>query len=271
MKEKKTWLLHYPEEVKRIQANGAPFSFFDQNRFTLLFIRHTCKVTLDFDEFPIQRDKVIALHPGELIFTKDYTHLEAFSFSCSKALYETKLFRTVFGMPERIFPISTSTKEKKDFLHGYRFPESVEKEKSPEKRILFILQMIALPPVTDEGLQSFYFVLLVHFYCKTQHRIAFYAKQLEMGKKALASLIKNIHGINPHYFITQTVLKEAKRLLVFSSKTVQEICYEVGFNDPAYFARFFKRHTGKMATQFRQEWRMKLELQHHPTQSNDSW
>jgi len=39
-------------------------------------------------------------------------------------------------------------------------------------------------------------------------------------------------------------LQEAKRLLLFTTASASEICYELGFKDPAYFNRFFSRQTG---------------------------
>ncbi|WP_342634308.1 helix-turn-helix domain-containing protein [Mesorhizobium hawassense] len=36
-------------------------------------------------------------------------------------------------------------------------------------------------------------------------------------------------------------LVEAKRLLLFTIRTVEDIAYETGFNDPAYFSRFFRQ------------------------------
>ncbi|SUG66732.1 4-hydroxyphenylacetate 3-monooxygenase operon regulatory protein [Salmonella enterica subsp. enterica] len=47
-------------------------------------------------------------------------------------------------------------------------------------------------------------------------------------------------------------LREAKRLLLFSDNAVNEIAWQLGFKDPAYFARFFNRLAGCSPSQFRQ-------------------
>jgi AraC-like DNA-binding protein len=47
------------------------------------------------------------------------------------------------------------------------------------------------------------------------------------------------------------VLLESKRLLYFSSLSVKEIGYELGFEDDSYFVRFFKRLTGLTPAQLR--------------------
>jgi AraC family transcriptional activator of pobA len=48
------------------------------------------------------------------------------------------------------------------------------------------------------------------------------------------------------------LLMEAQRLLIYTSASAVQIAAELGFQDPAYFSRFFKRHTGLTPLAFRQ-------------------
>ena len=59
---------------------------------------------------------------------------------------------------------------------------------------------------------------------------------LRATKRAFGSTIKSL--------IVQRRLQEAKRLLGFTIRSVEDIANELGFNDPAYFNREFKKHTG---------------------------
>ena len=45
-------------------------------------------------------------------------------------------------------------------------------------------------------------------------------------------------------FIDERRLLEAKRLLLFTVRSVEHVSYEVGFRDPAYFSRFFRSRAG---------------------------
>jgi len=54
------------------------------------------------------------------------------------------------------------------------------------------------------------------------------------------------------------LLDEAKRELVFTFATVQEISYRLGFADPAYFSRFFMKQTGQTPRAWRIEERERL-------------
>jgi AraC family transcriptional activator of pobA len=44
---------------------------------------------------------------------------------------------------------------------------------------------------------------------------------------------------------------EAKRLLIYTDLTSAEVAYSLGFEDPSYFVRFFRRETGAAPIRFR--------------------
>jgi AraC family transcriptional regulator, transcriptional activator of pobA len=51
--------------------------------------------------------------------------------------------------------------------------------------------------------------------------------------------------------INARVVHEARRELVYSSLSVKQVAAELGFDDEAYFGRFFKKQTGMRPTEFR--------------------
>ncbi|GAB3921275.1 helix-turn-helix domain-containing protein [Mucilaginibacter myungsuensis] len=46
-------------------------------------------------------------------------------------------------------------------------------------------------------------------------------------------------------------MREARRLITYSSRTVREIAYDLGFEDDKYFSRLFKKTTGKSPGSYR--------------------
>ena len=52
-------------------------------------------------------------------------------------------------------------------------------------------------------------------------------------------------------FIRERILLEAKRLLVYSDKSIKEIAYEIGFEDIQSFSRFFKGKENKSPSEYR--------------------
>lgn len=95
------------------------------------------------------------------------------------------------------------------------------------------------------------FNLLVENHYKTQHQVKFYAGQLHRSPKTLSNLFALYNKKSPLAVIQERVILEAKRLLVYSHKSAKEIAYELGFDDVAYFSKFFKKLTGMAPTDFR--------------------
>ena len=57
-------------------------------------------------------------------------------------------------------------------------------------------------------------------------------------------LFKAVYQLSPHQFLTQERMKLAHYLLQSSTKTIQEICYDVGFDNHSAFGRVFKKQFG---------------------------
>ena len=54
-----------------------------------------------------------------------------------------------------------------------------------------------------------------------------------------------------HELIEDKLLSEAKMLLLTTGLNMKQIAFQLGFSDPAYFGRFFKRHTGFSPAHYR--------------------
>ena len=66
-------------------------------------------------------------------------------------------------------------------------------------------------------------------------------------------LFKEQTGFAPIDFFIHLKIQEANRLLLISDMTVREISYELGYEDPYYFSRLFKRIMGMSPTQYREQ------------------
>jgi len=80
-----------------------------------------------------------------------------------------------------------------------------------------------------------------------------YALLLHITPLYLNEVMKEITGFSASYWIHHEILLEAKRLLAFSEKDVRQIAWDLGYEDDAYFSRFFKKHTGSTASAFRKQ------------------
>lgn len=80
------------------------------------------------------------------------------------------------------------------------------------------------------------------------------AEQLCINTNSLYNIVKHYSGLSPKAFITNRLILEAKRRLYYAeSSSIKELAYELGFNDPEYFSRLFKKVTGKTIAHFVQD------------------
>jgi AraC family transcriptional regulator, transcriptional activator of pobA len=83
------------------------------------------------------------------------------------------------------------------------------------------------------------------------HDAAHYADTLAMPPAALSRALTRATGSSTKELVTDRVMVEAARLLRFSDLTAGQIAHRVGFSDPLYFSRAFKRHYGESPTGYR--------------------
>lgn len=82
-------------------------------------------------------------------------------------------------------------------------------------------------------------------------RVSEYAKRLFVSHERLRQACLRMTGSTPLELLNARRLLEAKRCLLYTSMSVAVIAEYCGFEDPAYFSRFFTRATGKSPLRYR--------------------
>jgi len=95
------------------------------------------------------------------------------------------------------------------------------------------------------------FNLLVENHYRAEHEVQFYAAELNKSPKTLANYFALYGHRTPLQIIQERITLEAKRLLYYTDKTSKEIAYDLGFDDPAHFSRFFKNQTSTNPSEFK--------------------
>lgn len=93
------------------------------------------------------------------------------------------------------------------------------------------------------------------------HLVKDYANKLNVSTKTLSNSVIECSNKAPLTFINDRVLLEAKRLLRFTDLMVKEVAYRLGYEDPSYFVKFFKRQTGVLPSEFRDMYILRQSLE----------
>lgn len=94
---------------------------------------------------------------------------------------------------------------------------------------------------------------LVEINFRTGLSVQEYADQLNMSTKTLGGVTKVFCGLTPLEVVSQRTLLEAKRLLAFSTYQINEIAFDLGFEDDSYFIKFFKKYLKMTPSAYRDE------------------
>jgi AraC family transcriptional activator of pobA len=86
-----------------------------------------------------------------------------------------------------------------------------------------------------------------------RHDVRYFARELGVSPGHLNVLCRHHLGRGAKDVLAERLSVEARRLLLYSDRSAAQVGYTLGFSDPSYFARFFRRENGRSPTAFRQE------------------
>jgi len=126
------------------------------------------------------------------------------------------------------------------------------------KRLIIYITLLAksgYTPVKKLQDERFHIIrkfnLLVEANFKTEHSVSFYAGQLCKAPKTLSNIFAIFNQKTPSQIIRERVMVEAKRLLLYTDRSIKDIAFELGFEDMSYFSNFFKKSAHVSPSDFR--------------------
>jgi AraC family transcriptional activator of pobA len=99
------------------------------------------------------------------------------------------------------------------------------------------------------------FILLAAQRVRDHRPVEDYARDLRVSRDRLGSAVKRATGLSPRAYLHRLLLRDAMELLANTGMPVSQVAFRLGFVDPAYFTRFFKRETGQNPGAFRRSHR----------------
>lgn len=176
------------------------------------------------------------------------------------------LFNNIYGMPMTVLPTGEDM-HIADALENIMSELSGQESSREEMIRTYLKQMIiratriwkqqqlrdlkSAPPGDIEFFRNFSRLVEIHF--RNKHSVTDYAGLLAIAPKTLSKKFNRLRLTQPNEIIKDRILLEAKRLLAYSSLSVKEIAYNLGYDDPAYFNRLFTNKLGYTPTTFRKK------------------
>lgn len=86
-----------------------------------------------------------------------------------------------------------------------------------------------------------------------EHLVGYYADKMCVTPKYLSKIVKETSGRSVPDWLSELLILDAKNMLRHTDMTIKEISARLNFPSQSFFFRFFKNHTGKTPTQYREE------------------
>lgn len=83
--------------------------------------------------------------------------------------------------------------------------------------------------------------------------VNFMASQLNLSPRYLSDLLKQETGKTALELIHLYIISEAKNMLTAGEKSISEIAFQLGFDNPPYFSRLFKKEVGVSPKEFKNQ------------------
>lgn len=238
--------------------------------YMICLIRKGCGIhVVDFEEIPVLANRLFILNPSQVHFWKldTDTHISLVQFAESifqfeglpggEFLSKTSLFhkcyldlnaRQTSEVLDLFLKLETELKSYDSFsidiIKGY-----LQIMSGTIGRIINSESNAGTLNPKEHKLQDF--MNLVNRHYATHKGVNFYATELNITANYLNMLSRKIFGKNAGDVISFRVMLEAKRLLYHTSQDISQIAFSLGFEDPSYFSRFFRKNEKTSPSEFR--------------------
>ena len=255
------------------EVNAAPYKPY----IKVLYLPAGYTLTVDFKQYTTQSPSLFFINANQYLELTQGGSLPGYFIFYNRDFYciqihddevacDGLLFNNIYAMPMTVLP------EKEETIVSDAFARIAEElassESSREEMIRTYLKQLIIratriwkqqqlgalnaePASEAEFFRNFSRLVDIHF--REKHSVADYADLLAMAPKTLSKRFNRLQLGQPNDIIKDRILLEAKRLLVYSSKSIKEISYDLGYDDPAYFNRLFSGKTGNTPVAFRKQ------------------
>ncbi|WP_163356301.1 AraC family transcriptional regulator [Dysgonomonas sp. 25] len=221
---------------------------------------------LDFDEYLLKDNQIVMVYPGQV---------DKLDPRSKKGYIFTIRTETLFAMNQRM---------QSDFLNGYYSNVFISLDDSTTDVLKQLMRLILLEYTTknrqlllENYMESFLFHIssafeeteifqnsrcerlvanlmwLIDEHFVAERETEFYAEKLGLTHKRINEICKRGTGKTVKQHLQERLILEIKKEIRLNEKSLKEIAFDLGFNEAAYFTRFFKQHTSMTPTEFKEK------------------
>ncbi len=240
---------------------------------TILFTHGSGIHEIDFQKYEVSRGSLFFMSPGQIHSWELSADIDGYIFFCSQDFYEIHYVNQKL----RSFPFFGSVHfprklqlDNDDFRDFIRIIQHLENEYFAQNLmknglILSLLSQVFINATrlfsrdfehlsSSAGLSYFKhyqdFEDLLEENFTREKSVSFYASAMNISPKHLNRIIQTVIQKKTTDLITERVILEAKRMLIYLDENLVEIAFRLGYEEYSYFVRVFRKSSGMTPTQF---------------------
>lgn len=267
--------LYLVDDIEYVMDNSFSYPFRTDNSAILLVLKGELKIQVDLISYSVRKNDMIIIPSGSICRTSEITEptrllglvfTDEFANSNIQNIQDINTVRFFFIkkspqislleenykafqlLLKQLEPLTYSvTNYKKDkifhyfnliiieIMDFYRSGEHSELESKTIRKKEIVQNLIQL----------------VHKHASVERHVEFYADKLSVTPGYLTKVLKEVSGLTTREIIEESVIMEARDLLLNTNLTIAEIAYQLHFSDQSFFGKFFKNKMKKSPKNFR--------------------
>ena len=220
--------------------------------------------TIDTKEYEIKPPVIFAIRKEQVHFWDIKSEPEGFVIIIKKSFIDGCLDKEIKRLISELSSQTCLFPKDNTAIDIFRILLKEHQEKTATKRPIIdgllkallgkLLESAALAPSKNANSTIFHkFIDLLNQGSQLNNKVNHYANLLNTTPQNLNAICRKEKEQSATEILSEYIINEAKRLLLYTDFTVGEISFKLDFKDNSHFSKYFKRHVGNTPIGFRKE------------------